>query len=195
MTTEDRACHKCGEENPLNSSHYHACGTSLPDQPYTDQKGQAPPWQRAGWTIKLLFLAGLIFVAVLSIIVAVNAHRHRASTYGITEPSSAALRIESRTSDYTIKRVSVQEAEGGTVVQDIHSQIDPGAETVLEIAPGAYLATVSYVESNQVVPFRPEGSLSASFSVSPGKAIVLCLEGGRSSPEALISIPPKLVFK
>jgi hypothetical protein len=122
-------------------------------------------------------------------------NRHKASTYGIVDPSSAALRIENRTADFAITHVSVEGPERSVAVQDVRGEIGPDAEAVLEIAPGAYLVTVFYVEISQAVPDRPQGFLSGSFSVAPGKAAVLYLQGGRSSPESFIFISPELAFK
>ena len=126
---------------------------------------------------------------------AASERRHRASTYGITDPSGSALKIENRTSDFAITRVNIADAEERVAFLDMSIEIGNGAETVLEIAPGTYLVRVHYVETGQVVPWRPQGSLSESIAVSPGKAGLLRLQGGRSSPEGSIYIPPELVLK
>ena len=163
---------------------------------HTDRTPQAPPRRRGGWKTKLLILGGLIvLVAWASITWAISANRHKASTYGIADPSSAALRIENRTADFAITRFSVEEPEGGVAVQDVRGEIGPGAEAVLEITSGAYLVTVFYVEIGQAAPDRPQGFLSGSFSVVPGKAAIMHLQGGRSSPESFIFIPPELAIK
>jgi hypothetical protein len=122
-------------------------------------------------------------------------HRHRASTYGITAPSSAVLRIENKTSDFAIRRVSVEEAQSGLVILDEPGGLDVGAEAVFEIPPGTYVVRIFYMEIEPIVMGRPEGFLNESFSVSPGRAALLSFQGGRSSPDGLIYIPPELVFK
>jgi hypothetical protein len=143
-----------------------------------------------------LVLAVLIVVlAGGSIAWVVSAHRHGASTYGIADPSSAALRIENRTTDFAITRVSFEGTAQGEAVRDVYGEIAVDAEAVLEIAPGTYLVKVFYVEIKQAVAGRPKGFLSESFSVSPGKAAVLSFQGGRSSPEGMVFIPPKLALK
>jgi hypothetical protein len=74
-------------------------------------------------------------------------------------------------------------------------EIGNGANATLEITPGTYLVNVSYIEIKQVEFGRPSGTLSASFTVLPGKAAILCLQGGRSSPESLMFFPPGLALK
>jgi len=160
-----------------------------------EEKGQAPPRRRGGWTTMLLILGGLIVLGAGSLMWAVSVYRHRASTYGITDPSGAALRIENRTSDFAITRVTIEDPEERVAFRDVGIEIGTGAGTVLEIAPGTYLVRVHYVETDQAVPWRPQGSLSESIVVSPGKAVILCLQGGRSSPEGSIFVPPLLVFR
>jgi hypothetical protein len=143
----------------------------------------------------LLILGGLIALGVGALMLAASVHRHKASTYGITDPSGAALRIENRTSDFAITRVTIADAEERVAFRDVGIEIGIGAATVFEIAPGTYLIRVHYVETGQVVPWRPQGSLNESIAVSPGKAVLLCLQGGRSSPEGSIFIPPVLVLR
>jgi hypothetical protein len=143
----------------------------------------------------LLILAGIIILAGASITWGVGVYRHKASTYGIADPSSAVLSMENRTSDFAIRRVLIEDAAGGVVVADVYSEIGTGAGVVLEIVPGAYSVSVFYEEISQGVAWRPRGSVDASFSVSPGKAVVLYMQGGRSSPDGLFFIPPELVFK
>lgn len=139
---------------------------------------------------------GLIVVlGVAAIALAVNARRHRASTYGIEDPSSAALRIENRTTDFAIARLSIEDAAAGVILEEVRGEIGPGAHHVLELAPGTYVVTVFYVEISMAVMGRPEGTLSASLKASPGKAAILHLSGGRSSPEAIIFVPPELLLK
>lgn len=195
MMTEGEACRKCGEENPASSLYCHVCGASLSGQPHTEKEEQAPPRRRGGWKTKLLILGGLIVLGAGSLTWAAGVVRHKASTYGIADPSSAALRMENRTSDFAITHVTIEDAKERGAVRDVHGEIGTGAESVLEIAPGTYLVRVSYVETGQAVPWRPKGSLSESFTISPGRAVILYLQGGRSSPEGLISVPPALVFK
>jgi len=142
------------------------------------EAGASPRW-RGGWRIKLLILGGLIvLLAGGSIAWAARVSRHQASTYGIDDPASAALRVENRTSDFAITHVSIEDAEAGRAVRDVQGEIGAGAGVDLEIAPGTYLVKVFYVEINQAVADRPKGFLSESCSVSPGKAVVLCLQGG-----------------
>jgi hypothetical protein len=158
-------------------------------------EGHSEPVWHGGWKARVLALAALIAVGAALIIWVPSVHRHKASTHGIADPSSAALRIANRTTDFAIRSVSIGDAEGDVADQVVHNEIGPGAEAVVEIAPGSYLVSVSYVETNQVLPYRPEGALGESFTVSPGKAVILHLKGGRSSPESLIFIAPKLAFK
>ncbi len=193
--TEGKSCPECGEENPTGNRQCHACGASLANQLHTDRSGQAPARRLRGWMLSLLILGVLIAVGTVLIIRAAGARRHEASTYGISDPSSAALRIENRTSDFTITRVFIETAEGRVAVQDEYGEIDAGAATVLEIAPGSYVVNVFYVESSQVWAFRPKGSLSESVTLPSGRAAVVRLAGGRSSPEGLIFVPPELVLK
>jgi len=161
-------------------------------QDHEEENGQVPPRRLGGWTTIWLILGGLIALVVGALMWATSAHRHRASTYGINDPSGAALRIENRTSDFAITRVTIADAEERVAFREVGIEIGIGAETVLEIAPGTYLVSVRYVETSQVVPWRPEGSLNESIVISPGKAVLLCLQGGRSSPEGSIFIPPEL---
>jgi ubiquinone/menaquinone biosynthesis C-methylase UbiE len=196
VMTEGGTGRRGGEENRASSQYSQVYGASLSDQSHTGQTSQAPSRRRGGWKTKLLILGGLIaLLGWVSITWAVSVNRHEASTYGIADPSSAALRVENRTTDFAITRVSIEEPERSVTVQDVGREIGPSAEAVLEIAPGAYLVKVFYVEISQAVPDRPQGFLSGTFSVSPGKATVLHLQGGRSSPESFIFIPPELAFK
>lgn len=64
----------------------------------------------------LLILGGLIVVLAVGALVWANAYRHTASTYGIADPSSAALRIENRTTDFAITRVTIEDAEGRVAI-------------------------------------------------------------------------------
>ncbi|NIS80250.1 MAG: hypothetical protein GTO14_08580 [Anaerolineales bacterium] len=160
-----------------------------------EEIGQAQPRQRGVWTTILLILGGLIALGVGATMWAASVHRHKASTYGITDPSASALRIENRTSDFAITRVTIVDAEERVAFQEAGMGVGVGAETVLEIAPGTYLVRVDYAETGVVVPWRPQGSLSESIKLSPGEAVLLCLQGGRSSPEGSIFIPPVLALK
>jgi len=161
-----------------------------------EDNGQAPPRRRGGWKTKLfIVVGGLILLGMGSLIWTESVNRHQASTYGIADPSSAALRIENRTSDFAITRVTLQNTEGSVAVRDVGHEIRMGEEAVVEITPGAYLVMVFYGETTQTAAGRPRGSLNASFTVSLGQAVILCLQGGRSSPEGLVFLPPELVFK
>ena len=132
-------------------------------------------------------------LAVGAIIWIFSEHQHRASTYGITDPSIGALRISNSTSDFAISYLYIEQDEMHQVFRDSGIEIEPGGETVLEVDPGTYLVRVHYVEIAMVVAFRPQGTLSEYIVVSPGKAVLLDLQGGRSSPEGSIFIPPVLV--
>lgn len=125
---------------------------------------------------------------------AASGRRHMASTYGITDPSVSALIIENKTGDFAISRITIADAKG-VALRDVGIEIGIGGETVLEIAPGALLISVHYVETSMVVLGRPQGFLSKSISVMPGKAALLSFQGGRSSPESSIFIPPVLVIR
>jgi hypothetical protein len=134
-----------------------------------------------------------VAVAVLSW--TAGARRHEASAYGINDPSSAALRVENRTSDFAIARVIIKDAEGLVTLQEEYGEITMGAEEVLEIEPGTILVSVYYVETAMAVMGRPSGSLEETVTVAPGKAAILVLQGGRSSPDGLVYVPPVLVEK
>lgn len=147
-------------------------------------------------TILLLALGGLaVLVVVVSLLWAARARSHRASTYGITDPSRAALRMANGTSDFAITHITVEDARQHVVSQEVTIEIGPGARRVLELAPGSYVVSVRYVEIKQAVANRPKGSLSQPLTASPGKAVLLSLQGGRSSPDGLIYVPPRLVTR
>lgn len=192
MTTESTTCPACGGDKQADTTACAACGASLVEQSHPDQKGLASTGQLQGRRLAFLVAGALIVLAVVVIVWASNARRHRASTYGISDTSRAALRIENRTSDFAIKRVFIEDADLLVGTQDQYGGISAGAKEAFEIAPGSYQVKVFYVESSQVWAFRPEGSLSKLVTVGPGEAAILRLEGGRSSPEGMIFIPPKL---
>jgi hypothetical protein len=124
-----------------------------------------------------------------------RSNRHQAATYGIVDPSCAALRVENRTNDFALTRVSLEDPERTLTIHDVPGEIAPGQEALLEIPPGAHVVTVFYVEANQVLGFRPKGSLSESVTVSPGEAAIVRFQGGRSSPDTLFFVPPELAVK
>jgi hypothetical protein len=157
-------------------------------------KGKAPPRQRGAWTKVWLLLGVLIALGVGALMWAASERRHRASTYGIIDPSVSALIIENKTSDFAISRITIADAEG-VALRDVGIEIGVGGETVLEIAPGVLLISVHYVETSMVVLGRPQGFLSESISVMPGKAVLVSFQGGRSSPEGSMFIPPLLVVR
>ncbi|NIS83396.1 MAG: hypothetical protein GTO14_25095, partial [Anaerolineales bacterium] len=142
-----------------------------------EKKGQAPPGRRGGWTTKLLILGGLIALGVGALMWAANVHRHGASTHGITDPSGSVLREENRASDFAITRVTIADAEERVTFRDVGLEIGVGEEALFEVEPGNFLVRVHYVETGQVVPWRPQGSVGESIMVSPGKAVLLCLQG------------------
>jgi hypothetical protein len=143
-----------------------------------------------------LILAGLILILAVVLISWVrNVRSHQAATYGVSDPSRAALRIENKTSDFAIARVALSDLGTGVLVQYVPGEIGMGAGAVLEVAPGSYLVEVSYAETGMVVMTRPKGTLEGSFTVSPGKAAILSFQGGRSSPEGMVFLAPELVFK
>jgi hypothetical protein len=143
----------------------------------------------------LLTLGGLAVVLVGLLLWAARARNHRASTYGITDPSRAGLRVDNGTSDFAVTRITVEDARQHVVSQDVTIEVEPGARTVLELAPGPYVISVRYVEIKQAEANRPAGSLSQSLTVSPGKAVLLSLQGGRSSPDGMLFVPPRLVTR
>jgi len=144
----------------------------------------------------LLILVGLVAVLALAgISLAARARRHQASTYGILDPAQAALRIQNRTNDFAVRSISLEDAERSVAVEDIQREIRPGDEAVLEIAPGTYRINVVFVETVQVTGWRPEGTLGELVSVAPGEAAVLSFQGGNSSPDRPIYIPPELTVK
>lgn len=190
MVTEGIACRDCGTENPANSQTCRACGARLAAQPT-----QAPPKRWRRWIVGLLILGGLTVLGLAYLVWAANVRRHEAATYGIADPAGAALRIENRTNDFAVARVTIEGPEAGAFISETPIEIAPGAATVQGIEPGTYRITVSYVEIEQVVGFRPKGSVTIPFTVAPAKAVIVSLEGGRSSPESLLFIPPELVLK
>lgn len=195
MVLQRIACPACGQERQGNGRECAACGASLAEQPRPDQESLDWTEQLRGRKLGFLVAGALIVLAVVTIVWASNARRHRASTYGISDASRAALRIENKTSDFAIKRVFIEDAELLVGTQDEYGGIAAGEKEAFEIAPGSYQVKVFYVESSQVWAFRPEGSLSELVTVGPGEAAILRLEGGRSSPEGMIFIPPKLTIK
>jgi hypothetical protein len=195
MVTEKMACPACGQENHGDAPDCAACGASLAEQPQADRKGPAWSEQLQGRRLGFLIAGALIALAVVAIMWSSNARSHRASTYGFDDASSAALRVENRTTDFAIKRVFIEDADLLVGTQDEYGGIVAGAKEAFEIVPGSYQVKVFYVESSQVLAFRPEGSLSELVTVGPGEAAILRLEGGRSSPEGMIFIPPKLSVK
>jgi hypothetical protein len=146
-------------------------------------------------TIVLLALGALALLVLTSLLWAAWVRSHRASTYGITDPSRAALRVANGTSDFAITRITVEDARQHVVSQEVTIEVGPGASTVLELAPGPRVISVRFVEIDQAVANRPEGSLSQSVTVSPGEAVLLSLQGGRSSPDGMIFVLPRLVTK
>lgn len=169
---------------------------SQPDSPVGETEGSMPVWQRLGRRARILLVAGLVVTMALAALNwASRSNRHRAATYGIVDPSSAALRVENKTNDFALTRVSLEDPERAVTIHDVPGEIAPGQETVLEIAPGAYVAKVFYVEANQVLGFRPKGSLSELITVSPGEATIVRFQGGRSSPNTLFFVPPELALK
>lgn len=164
-------------------------------QEHEEEKMRARPRWRGGWTMILLILGGLIALGVGALMWTANVNRHRASTYGITDPSGSALRIENRARNFAITRVTIADADKRVALRDVGIEIGIGAETVIEIAPGTYIVSVNYVEISQVVPWRPHGHLSVSIVASPGKAVLLYFQGGSSSPDGSIFLPPVLVLR
>jgi hypothetical protein len=160
-----------------------------------EEKGQTSRKRRGGWIALFLILGVLIVLGVGALFWTANMRRHRASTYGITNPSGSALKVENRSSDFAITRITIADAEERVPFRDMVIEIGVGAETALEIPPGTSFVTVHYVELGQAVPGRPQGSLSESIVVSPGKAVLLSLQGGRSSPASSIFIPPVLALR
>jgi hypothetical protein len=144
---------------------------------------------------KLLALAVLGVVAVLAVNMSLDAHRHKASAYGIVDPSSAALRVANRSSDFAITRVAIGDASINVADELVYQEIGPGAQAVIEIPPGTYVIDISYVEIKQAAEWVPRGLLNGSFRVSPGQAAICHLQGGRTSPDRPILIPPELDFK
>jgi hypothetical protein len=134
-------------------------------------------------------------VAVLAINWTLDEYRHNASAYGIADPSMAVLRVANRSSDFAITRVAIGDAAKNVADQLVYQEIGPGAQAVIEIEPGAYVISISYVEINQAAAWVPKGLLNGTFSTSAGEAVICHLQGGRTSPERLILIPPELAFK
>jgi len=147
------------------------------------------------WQLKPLAGVCLCVAAMFLINWGLDTHRHKASAYGIVDPSSAVLRVVNRSGDFAITRVVIGDAEVNVADELIYQEIGPGDQAVLEIEPGSYVIAISYVEIKQAAAWVPKGLLNDSFTISPGKAAIYHLQGGRTSPDRLILIPPELVFK
>jgi hypothetical protein len=57
------------------------------------------------------------------------------------------------------------------------------------------MVKIHYVEIKQAEANRPKGVVEQLIEVSPGKAVLLSLTGGRSSPDGLIFVAPQIVSK
>jgi hypothetical protein len=165
-----------------------------PRRSATTAEGQAAPQWRKGWLTKVLIPAALLVLVVASIAGIRSIQRHRASTYGIARPYSALL-VENKTGSFAVTRVTLEGTGGDPAEYTVLGEIGNGAEASAEIAPGSYLAKVSYVEIIQLQLPWPKGTLTAPFSVAPGKAAILRLQGGRSSSGSLLFFPPELAVK
>jgi hypothetical protein len=150
---------------------------------------------RKAITVALLSIVGLVAVALVVLGWLAGVRRHRASTYGISDPGRAALRIENKTSDFAISRISIGNAETNVFDRDVDQEIGMGTGIVLDLEPGEYIIQVYWVESGQVEAYVQKGESLASFSVSPGEAALLRLESGRAPHGGMMWIPPELVLK
>ena len=168
---------------------------SSPPMTRVQKQEKAEPQWRSGWPAKLLALVLLVALATSLIAWVLGSASHKASSYGIVDPSSAALRIENRTTDFAITRVFVGETEDGYTDEGVHQEIGPGAGAVIELEPGDYLLKISWVEIGQVEAFVPKGDLTERLNLSAGEAEVLHMQGGRWSSGGLLCIPPSLVYK
>lgn len=166
-----------------------------PSPPIAVGPGQAEPRWRGGWQARVLTLALLAAVVITLLAWILGTPSHKASSYGIVDPSSAALRVENRTTDFAIARVLIGEPESGIINQKVHHEIGPGAGAAIELEPGDYLLEISWVEIAQVEAFVPKGELTERIDLSAGEAAVLHLQGGRWASDGLLCIPPKLVVR
>jgi hypothetical protein len=150
--------------------------------------------ERPRWWIPFL-VGGALVVLVGLLVWGAQGRRHRASTYGITDPSLAALRIENETTDYAITHISIEDSEQHVVSWEETIEIEPGENTVISLEPGNHIVRLRYVEVKQAEAHRPKGTLDQPVAVSAGEAVLLSLEGGRSSPGASIVVAPRVVAK
>jgi hypothetical protein len=74
-------------------------------------------------------------------------------------------------------------------------EVGPGDGTVLELAAGAHVVSVRYVEIKQAEAHVPAGTLRQSLMVAPGTALLLSLQGGRSSPDGMMYVAPRLMTR
>ena len=158
------------------------------------QEETRPRW-RSGWKARLV--AAVLLAAVILVLLACvfGFPSHRAASYGVTDPSSAVLRIENKTTDFAIARVLVGESASGVINQKVHPEIGPGQGATIELEAGDYMVTIHWVEIGQVEAFVPKGDLTERVDLSTGEAAVLHLHGGRWSSDSLLCIPPKLKVK
>ena len=146
-------------------------------------------------TLILLVLVFLLVVTIALVAWQAGVRSHRAATYGITDPQRAALRIENKSSEFAISRITIGDATTNVFDQDLNREIGMGTGAVLELEPGDHIVRVYWVESAQVEAYAHTGDTLASFHVSPGKAAILHLIGGRATKGGLMWIPPELVLK
>ena len=143
----------------------------------------------------LLALMSLLALGILVVAWQSGLRTHRAATYGISDDSRAALRIENKTTEFAISRISIGDAGSNIFDRDVNQEIGMGTGTVLDLEPGNYILRVYWVESGQVEAYVRKGDTLASFSVAPGEAAVLRLKSGRANRGGLLWIPPELAFK
>ena len=147
----------------------------------------------------ILIGMGLAIITMIAGIMAAGLHlyarRHRASSYGISDPASTALRVENHTRDFVITRIIIEDQGRTTIIADVRQEVLPEEKQVIELAAGRYIATVRFVEIMRTPTYLSPNDLFLPLHLDPGKAVILSLEDGIASPETRLYLPPRLVSK
>lgn len=195
MSTQRQQCQQCGTSNVAGSLHCRACGSELVSLRMGYPRGEQGQGRihRAMWLV--LLIGGLLAAAFATPAVLADARRHTAQLYGVEDPSKAVLSVPNRTGGFAMARITFEDPDTDLALQQLTREVVPGQSATLAIAPGKYRVSVSFVELAQAAPDRPQGSLSVTVDIAAGRAAIVRLEGGRSSPEGMLYVPPELVVK
>jgi hypothetical protein len=195
MSTRRKDCQACGASNPAGSLYCHACGKELVTGQGHEPSAGIGPRGRAGWVIGLVAAGGLLVAAIVTLASVAGASRHKASSYGVQEPSRAVLSLRNRTSDFAMTSLILKDPDTQMVLQQVWEEIEPGGSSILTVAPGSYRVAVSFAEIGQQVPEWPSGSLSVDVTIPAGRAAIVRLEGGHASPDGILYVPPELAVR